>query len=191
MTIPIGVGSTWRATIGAGHARRCIAGPEFGARNKMLSGKMLNGLWTLEITDSRGLRAHGLVLLRNGAVLGNGDAIDIAGSYEEREDSILTTLHVVLRGRGPGGEPIAERVHLQAQGQAIGDVIAASAIFLEDGGRCADIRLELRATTDQPRFGLSAGAPPMAERPLGPGAADPSASNDVRSRPRRARMFLP
>ena len=179
------------ATIDPGQARRCIAGPEFGARNKMRSGKMLNGLWTLEITDSRGLRARGLVLLRNGTVLGNGDAIDITGTYEQHESAILTTLHVVLRGSGPGGEPIAERVHLQAQGQAIGDVIAASAIFPEDAGRRADFRLQSRAVMDQPHFGLPARLSLVAESPLGPGAADRSATNDVRSRPRRVRMILP
>ncbi len=117
---------------------------------------MLNGFWTIDITDFRGLKAHGLALLRDGAVLADGEALDIAGTYEVQGNAIMAALDVVLRGRDASNRPVAERVHLQVQGHAMGHVVSASGIDLSDAGHRADVRLECRAILERDRTPMPA-----------------------------------
>jgi hypothetical protein len=109
---------------------------------------MLNGFWTVEIADERGMRARALVLFRDGAVVGDGNSAEIAGSYEEQDNAILASLDVVLRGTDVNNVPVAERVHLHVQGWAIGYTITACGIDVARDGRRVDIRLEYRSPRD-------------------------------------------
>ena len=106
---------------------------------------MLNGFWAIDIADERGARADGLVAFRDGTVLGESSTIDIDGSYEAQDDAILAAFDVVLHGRDPSGERMAERVHLHVQGWLIGAAISASGIDLADKTRRVRIYLEQRA----------------------------------------------
>lgn len=143
---------------------------------------MLDGFWMLDIVDQNGLRAYGMLVLRGGAVAGDGDAIDIAGTFEEYEDAILATLTVVLRGTTPEGEPAAERVHLHVQGRAIGDFISASGIDRSDVGRRVDICLERWSATHQRHVSLSSDASPPTERKQVQDTAEPTATENARGR---------
>ncbi len=106
---------------------------------------MLDGLWTIDITDERGMHARGLVIFRDGAVLADGGTIEIGGSYEEQDDAILANLDVVLRGVDPNGAPAAEYVNLHVQGRVTGHTISASGINLAGDSGCVRLHLEHRS----------------------------------------------
>lgn len=137
---------------------------------------MLDGFWTIDITDFRGLQARGLALLHDGIVLADGEALDIAGTYEEQGNAILAALDVVLRGRDASNRPVAERVRLHVQGRAMGHVVSASGVDLADAGRRADVRLERRAV-------LERGPARMPTSPTGaqPGAPTSAMTDATRS----------
>ncbi len=134
---------------------------------------MLDGLWKIEISDTRGMSAAGLVLFHNGIVLRGDDSINIAGSYEEQGNAILATLEVLLAGPSPGNGRGYERVYLHVQGQLGAHTLSASGVDLSDVWRRADIRLERRALVEPYRADARA---PVAETPAvgepSPGVAE-------------------
>ena len=105
---------------------------------------MLEGFWKIEIHDTRGMSAAGLVLFHNGIVLRGDDSINIAGSYEEQDNAILATLEVLLAGPSPGSGGGYERAYLHLQGQVGAHTISASGVDLSDAWHRADISLKRR-----------------------------------------------
>lgn len=154
---------------------------------------MLDGFWRIDITDSCGMRAGGMVLLRNGTVCGNGEAIDIAGAYEEHDNALIATLDVVLRGAAYGSERAAERVRLHVQGYVVGHTISASGVDLFSAGRSADVRLERQSVIERglPRIDSSAARVTEAPARIGPRQDEPAQDAVVRPRFVATRMDRP
>lgn len=124
--------------------------------------RMLGGLWTIDISDTCGMSAAGLVLFRSGIVFGADEVTEITGTYEQQGAGFLATLDVVLSDLTPKSDARTERVQLHLQGRTAGHLISASGICLSDAGRRAYVRLERRAIVERNPAPIS---PPMDEVP--------------------------
>lgn len=106
---------------------------------------MLDGFWSLEVADDRGMEARGAVALRKGRINGIDERTCVSGEYQCQGNLVLGMLDLVLHATDAAGADIAERVQLQIQGSVAAATMAASGTDLAEPGRRFALSLEYRS----------------------------------------------